>query len=58
MIAEKRIYSSEMRPSASGPNRKYYFLTENGANELEWITKEWMLIANPVSNLLNRGEKQ
>lgn len=47
---------SEMRPSDSGPNRKYYFLTDNGTEELERIAKEWMLIASPVSNLLKRGE--
>ena len=48
---------SEIRASASGPNRKYYVLTENGTDELERISKEWKMIASPVSNLLNRGEK-
>jgi PadR family transcriptional regulator PadR len=45
----------EMRPSDSGPNRKYYFLTGNGEEELERITEEWMTIAGPVSKLLERG---
>ncbi|UAL47642.1 PadR family transcriptional regulator [Sutcliffiella horikoshii] len=48
----------EMRPSASGPNRKYYFLTDSGREELERISSEWMLIASPVSQLLQRGENR
>ncbi|CAG9620640.1 PadR family transcriptional regulator [Sutcliffiella rhizosphaerae] len=48
----------EMRPSASGPNRKYYFLTDSGKAELERISNEWMLIAGPVSQLLQRGENE
>lgn len=46
---------SEMRPSASGPNRKYYFLTDSGKTELEQIASEWLQIAKPVSQLLKRG---
>lgn len=45
----------EMRPSAAGPNRKYYFLTEEGQGELEQISFEWLQIAKPVSQLLKRG---
>ncbi|MBU7592562.1 PadR family transcriptional regulator [Metabacillus halosaccharovorans] len=49
---------SEMKKSPSGPNRKYYFLTEEGEAELERISNEWSLITNSVNNLLNRGEKK
>lgn len=45
----------EMRPSAAGPNRKYYFLTDQGQAELEQIAAEWLEIAKPVSQLLKRG---
>ncbi|AQU79871.1 PadR family transcriptional regulator [Planococcus faecalis] len=45
----------EMRPSATGPNRKYYFLTEEGKVELEQMAFEWLQIAEPVSQLLKRG---
>lgn len=48
---------SEMRPSASGPNRKYYFLTDEGKIELEGIAAEWLEIAKPVSHLLKRSEE-
>jgi len=47
----------EMRPSASGPNRKYYFLTESGKEELRQIADEWEEIAKPVSNLLKRSDE-
>ncbi len=47
----------EMRPSVTGPNRKYYFLTDSGKEELDRIAGEWMLIAGPVSILLERGGK-
>lgn len=46
----------EMRPSQSGPNRKYYFLTDTGKEELEQIADEWQQIAVPVSELLKRSE--
>lgn len=46
----------EMRPSVSGPNRKYYFLTDEGKVELKQISDEWLQIANPVSQLLKRSE--
>lgn len=47
----------EMRPSTTGPNRKYYFLTDKGKLELEQISSEWMQLAQPVSQLLERGDK-
>ena len=43
-----------MRPSESGPNRKYYFLTETGKEALEIITEEWKQISKPVNELLIR----
>ncbi|QFT87296.1 lineage-specific thermal regulator protein [Bacillus sp. THAF10] len=46
----------EMQPSATGPNRKYYFLTDAGKEELTKIANEWSLIAGPVSQLLHKGE--
>lgn len=46
----------EMRPSDAGPNRKYYFLTDAGKEELGGIADEWQQIAVPVSELLKRSE--
>ena len=42
----------EMRPSESGPNRKYYSLTDKGKEALEEIRTEWELLARPITTLL------
>ncbi|GGL51673.1 PadR family transcriptional regulator [Sporolactobacillus putidus] len=47
----------DMRPSESGPNRKYYFLTEDGREALNELSLEWERIAIPVTSLLRRGDK-
>lgn len=44
----------EMKPSEYGPNRKYYFLTEEGSKALNDIIYEWNKISRPVNHLLNR----
>lgn len=44
----------EMRPSDSGPNRKYYFLTDTGHETLATIIEEWNQISVPVNELLKR----
>ncbi|KLV16064.1 PadR family transcriptional regulator [Niallia circulans] len=43
---------SETMTAASGHNRKYYYLTDNGKNEFESIAKEWRVVAVSFSNLL------
>lgn len=43
---------TEMRPSQSGPPRKYYALTEQGREALEVGVAEWNSVANGVSALL------
>lgn len=57
-LQKNGFIKGEMRPSASGPNRKYYFLTDSGKKELEEISEEWRQIAAPVSELLKRGGTQ
>lgn len=42
----------EMRPSDSGPNRKYYFLTEEGKIALQIIIEEWEQLSTPINRLL------
>ena len=46
----------EMRPSDTGPARKYYSLTQEGIGALQAIQEEWELIAAPVTTLL-KGEE-
>ncbi|MET1249263.1 PadR family transcriptional regulator [Sporolactobacillus sp. STCC-11] len=47
--------SGEMRPSESGPNRKYYMLTSDGRGALDELALEWARIADPVTKLMQRG---
>lgn len=47
----------DMRPSESGPNRKYYSLTDEGHAALNELAVEWELIAGPVTSLMKRGNK-
>lgn len=42
----------EMRPSPSGPSRKYYSLTDEGRAALQDIKEEWQKINRPITKLL------
>lgn len=53
-LQKKGLIKGEMKASESGPNRKYYFLTDDGVEELEQIAEEWEKITVPVQKLLNR----
>lgn len=48
---------SEMRPSESGPNRKYYSITSSGQEALRLIRHEWNLLAVPLAYLLKEDTK-
>lgn len=54
-LQKNEFIVGEMRPSESGPNRKYYSLTEKGKEALEEIKAEWELLAGPITTLM-RGE--
>lgn len=43
-----------MRPSESGPNRKYYSLTKDGEAALQLIREEWNQLSIPISKILKR----
>ncbi|WP_456279403.1 PadR family transcriptional regulator [Bacillus sp. AK128] len=51
-LQKNGLIRGEMQPSESGPNRKYYFLTESGQKALDNITEEWQQISKPVNKLL------
>ncbi|MEH7094468.1 PadR family transcriptional regulator [Neobacillus vireti] len=53
-LQKNGLISGRVQPSESGPNRKYYYLTEQGKESLDTITSEWMQIVNPV-HLLFKG---
>lgn len=54
-LQKEKLIRGEMRQSPSGPNRKYYFLTEEGEEALEDFRGNWEGIKQPVDRLLNRG---
>lgn len=51
-LQKNGLIRGEMRPSDSGPNRKYYFLTDAGHDALATIIEEWNRISDPVNELL------
>jgi PadR family transcriptional regulator len=46
------LVATEVRPSSSGPPRKYYTLTAAGRTALEIGRDEWLSIAGAVGTLL------
>lgn len=57
-LQKNGLIYSEMRPSPSGPSRKYYFLTVKGKQALDTIQVEWENISRPVQLLLERRKRQ
>jgi PadR family transcriptional regulator PadR len=45
--------AAELRPSSSGPARKYYSLTVRGTQALDEAVKEWDVIVATLSTLAN-----
>lgn len=54
-LQKKKLITSEMRKSDYGPQRKYYFITEEGKTALHEMTEEWNDIVAPISKLINKG---
>ena len=55
-LQKEKLIKGEMRKSPSGPNRKYYFITEKGLEALEDFQSNWEEIKAPVERLL-KGEE-
>lgn len=53
-LQKNGLIKGELRPSDSGPNRKYYFLTDSGQETLTTIIEEWNRLSDPVNKLLKR----
>ena len=49
--------SSYSQPSASGPNRKYYTLTDQGREQFQDGAKSWQHFAETMSYLLNKESR-
>lgn len=51
-LQKEKLIAGEMRKSVSGPNRKYYTLTESGIVALQLFKQNWEMIKSPVDQLL------
>lgn len=55
-LQKEKLIWGEMRKSPTGPNRKYYFLTDEGTEALEEFRMNWEGIKAPVDRLLERED--
>lgn len=51
-LQKEKLIRGEMRKSPSGPDRKYYFITEKGEESLEDFRGNWERLKVPVDQLL------
>jgi len=51
-LEKKKLLYSNMINSPLGPMRKYYYLTEEGINELENFVSSWNKIKKNIDNVL------
>lgn len=51
-LEKKKLLYSNMINSPLGPMRKYYYLTEDGINELEEFVSSWNKIKKNIDNVL------
>ncbi|MBB6451749.1 PadR family transcriptional regulator PadR [Salirhabdus euzebyi] len=56
-LQKEKLIEGEMRPSPSGPKRKYYKLTQNGITALNEFYSEWQSIQFPVEKIIQRRSK-
>lgn len=53
-LQKDKLIQGELTKSPSGPNRKYYSLTDKGVEALEDFKINWEGIKNPVDSILKR----
>ncbi|MFD2639519.1 PadR family transcriptional regulator [Piscibacillus salipiscarius] len=54
-LQKEKLIRGQMEKSPSGPNRKYYYLTEDGQKSLEEFRHNWEWIKKPVDHILRKG---
>ncbi|MGO1478995.1 PadR family transcriptional regulator [Senegalia sp. (in: firmicutes)] len=54
-LQKKKLISGKMKKSASGPNRKYYYLTKEGKKYLKQFKFSWKNIKKSVDGLMDGG---
>jgi PadR family transcriptional regulator, regulatory protein PadR len=55
-LSKEGLIQGTMRKSPSGPNRKYYTLTEKGAEALNSFKHDWQDVMLSVERLLQEGQ--
>ncbi|GAA0431064.1 PadR family transcriptional regulator [Lentibacillus halophilus] len=55
-MQKDNLIEGSMQPSPSGPNRKYYHLTDKGADALGLFKTHWEDIQRPVDQLLKKDD--
>jgi len=51
------VIYGEMQKSPNGPNRKYYFLTDDGKQALDGFRAYWQEIKIPIEQLLEKRDE-
>lgn len=57
-LERKGLISAEFRPSPSGPSRKYYILTQAGAETLAQFHAAWRQVSTAVGAVLEGEDAQ
>ncbi len=55
-LQKEKLIQGQMEKSPNGPNRKYYYLTDEGKDSLEEFRQKWDWIKKPVDQILEKGE--
>lgn len=56
-LQKENLIYGEMQKSPNGPNRKYYFLTEDGKVALDEFRNYWQEIKTPIDQLLEKRDE-
>ncbi|SFL93417.1 PadR family transcriptional regulator, regulatory protein PadR [Gracilibacillus orientalis] len=56
-LQKEKLIQGEMKKSPSGPNRKYYTLTDAGKESLLTFRENWENVKKPVDQLLRSKEE-
>ena len=57
-LEKNNFLNSTKKPSAYGPKRKYYTLSEKGKEELNFFYKNWLELRNNVDKIFSDYKKE
>jgi len=56
-LQKERLIEGQMKPSPTGPKRKYYHLTSEGHEALSNFSEHWRNIKGPVDSIIKGGHE-